>query len=136
VRYAALLALLTAVGGAALFSAFEHSQHTTFWEDFYWAITTMTTLGSNVEPTTTGGEIVSAVVLLVGIGFVALLTGSFAQRFLAPEISELEQELEMDELSAEQLALRELKNVQQQLQALEIAVQQMVSQRGAGQSPD
>ena len=34
-------------------------QHLDFWDDFYWAITTMTTLGSNIYPTTTGGEIVS-----------------------------------------------------------------------------
>ena len=57
----------------------------------------MTTLGSNIEPTTTGGEIVSVFILLIGIGFVALLTGSFAQRFLAPEIAEIEEELEEDE---------------------------------------
>jgi hypothetical protein len=30
-----------------------------------------------------GTQIVSTVILLIGIGFVALLTGSFAQRFLA-----------------------------------------------------
>ena len=85
----------------------------------------MTTLGSNIYPTTTGGEIVSVFVLLVGIGFVALLTGSFAQRFLAPEIAEIEEELEEEKLSAEALALRELKSVQEQLQALELAIERM-----------
>ncbi len=85
----------------------------------------MTTLGSNIEPSTTGGEVVSVFVLLIGIGFVALLTGSFAQRFLAPEIAEIEEELEEESLSAEALALRELKSVQEQLQALEIAIEQM-----------
>ena len=89
----------------------------------------MTTLGSNIYPTTTGGEIVSTVVLIVGIGFVALLTGSFAQRFLAPEIAEIEQELEEEELTAEAVALRELRSVQEQLQALEVAVERMVGQR-------
>ena len=39
-------------------------------------------------------------VLIVGIGFVALLTGAFAQRFLAPEIAEIEEELEEEKLSA------------------------------------
>ncbi|HWO48212.1 MAG TPA: potassium channel family protein, partial [Solirubrobacterales bacterium] len=125
VRYAALLALLSVVGGAALFDAFEQRQDLDFWDDIYWAITTMTTLGSNIEPSTTGGEVVSVFVLLIGIGFVALLTGSFAQRFLAPEIAEIEEELEEESLSAEALALRELKSVQEQLQALEIAIEQM-----------
>lgn len=131
VRYAALLAVLTVVGGAALFDAFEQRQGLDFWDDLYWTITTMTTLGSNIQPTTTGSEIVSTVVLLVGIGFVALLTGSFAQRFLAPEIAAVEEELEEDQLSAEALALRELRSAQEQLQALEIAVERMVDQRGS-----
>ena len=69
-------------------------------------------------------------ILIVGIGFVALLTGAFAQRFLAPEIAEIEEELEEEELSAEAVALRELRSVQEQLQALEVAVERMVNQRG------
>jgi hypothetical protein len=87
----------------------------------------MTTLGSNIYPTTTGGKIVSTVILLIGIGFVALLTGSFAQRFLAPEIAEIEEEMEEEKLSAEALALRELKSFQEQLQALEVAIERMAA---------
>lgn len=133
-RYAALLAVFSAVAGGAVFNAFErHSQDLNFWDGLYWAITTMTTLGSDIYPTTTGGEITSTVMLIVGIGFVALLTGSFAQRFLAPEIAEVETELEEEQLSAEAVALRELRSVQEQLQALELAVQRMVEQ-GSGQS--
>jgi voltage-gated potassium channel len=129
-RYAMLLAVLTAIGGGALFEAFEKkAQHLDTWDGIYWAVTTMTTLGSNIYPTTTGGEIVSTVILIVGIGFVALLTGSFAQRFLGPEIAEVEEELEAEQLSAEAVALRELRNVREQLEALEIAVERMVDQR-------
>jgi voltage-gated potassium channel len=129
-RYALLLAVLTVVGGGAIFNAFEkHSQHLTFWDGIYWAITTMTTLGSNIYPTTTGGQIVSTVILIVGIGFVALLTGAFAQRFLAPEIAVVEEELEEEHLTAEAVALRELRSVQEQLQALQLAVEQMVQQK-------
>jgi hypothetical protein len=131
-HYAMFLALLTVVGGGALFVAFEkQSQHLSDWDGIYWAITTMTTLGSNIYPTTTGGEIVSTAILIIGIGFVALLTGAFAERFLSPEIAEVEQELAEEQLSAEALALRELKNVQEQLQALEVAVQHLVDDRSA-----
>lgn len=80
-RYAALLATITAFAGGAAFAALERGQGT--WEGIYWAITTMTTVGSSIYPTTTGGEIVSVAVVLVGISFVALLTGAIAQRFLA-----------------------------------------------------
>ncbi len=131
-RYAMLLSVLTAIGGGALFVAFErHTQHLDAWDGIYWAVTTMTTLGSDIYPTTTGGEIVSTVILVIGIGFVALLTGAFAQRFLSPEIVEVEEELAAEQLSAETLALRELRGVQEQLQALEVAVKRMVDERGA-----
>ncbi len=65
------------------------------------------------------------IVLFIGIGFVALLTGAFAQRFLAPEIAEVEEELEEEKLSAEALALRELRSVQEQLQALSVAIERI-----------
>ena len=89
----------------------------------------MTTLGSSIYPTTTGGEVLSTFILIVGIGFVALLTGAFAQRFLGPEIAEVEAELEAEQLSAEAVALKELHAVRQQLEALEIAVERMVENR-------
>ena len=89
----------------------------------------MTTLGSDIYPTTTGGEIVSVVILIIGIGFVALLTGAFAQRFLGPEIAEVEEELEAEQLPVEAIALRELQSVREQLGALEIAVERMVDRR-------
>jgi hypothetical protein len=127
-----MLALFTAIGGGALFVALERqNQHLDTWDGIYWAVTTMTTLGSDIYPTTTGGEIVSTFILVVGIAFVALLTGAFAQRFLGPEIAEVEAELEAEQLSAEAVALRELHAVREQLEALEIAVERMVDQRTA-----
>jgi voltage-gated potassium channel len=129
-RYCALLALLTIIGGGAVFGAFEkHSQDLTFWQTTYWAITTMTTLGSNIYPTTTGGQIVSTFILLIGISFVALLTGGFAQRFLAPELTQIEQELADEEIAPEDLALRELRSVQAQLQSLQMAVERLARER-------
>jgi len=129
-HYAMLLAVLTAVGGGAIFVAFERgTQHLDAWDGIYWSVTTMTTLGSNIYPTTTGGEIVSVTLLLVGIGFVALLTGAFAQRFLSPEIALVEEELVAEQISAEAIALRELRGVQEQLQTLSLAVQRMVDER-------
>jgi voltage-gated potassium channel len=131
-HYAMFLALLTVIGGGALFVAFEKgSQHLNDWDGIYWAVTTMTTLGSNIYPTTTGGEIVSTAILIIGIGFVALLTGAFAERFLGLGIVEVEEELEAEQVSAEALALRELKGVREQLQALEVAVERMVDERTA-----
>lgn len=129
-RYSALLALLTIIGGGAVFGAFEkHSQTLNFWQTTYWAITTMTTLGSNIYPTTTGGQIVSTFILLIGISFVALLTGGFAQRFLAPELTQIERDLAEGDVPPEEVALRELRSVQEQLQSLQLAVEKLARER-------
>ena len=87
-QYAALLTLLVTVAGGSVFRAFEaQNQHLTEWDGVYWAFTAMTTLGSNYTATTVGGQITAVVVLLVGISFVAMLTGAIAQRFLKPPAS-------------------------------------------------
>ena len=44
----------------------------------------MTTVGSDFSATTIGGQITEVVLLLVGISFIAMLTGAIAQRFLRP----------------------------------------------------
>jgi voltage-gated potassium channel len=126
IRYAALLAALTIVAGGAAFVGFEHSHGYDTWTGIYWATTTMTTLGSNVYPTTTGAEIVSVVLLLVGISFVALLTGAIAQRFLGPQIAEVETELEEGTVSAESMALRQVREIRDRLGGLEVAVEQLI----------
>ena len=88
-QYAALLTLLAAVAGGSVFRAFEAPhQHLSEWESIYWAFTAMTTLGSEFEATTMGGQITEVVILLVGISFIAMLTGAIAQRFLKPSQSD------------------------------------------------
>ncbi len=132
-RYAALLSLLTIIAGGAVFVAFEHGNGYGLWDGIYWAITTMTTLGSNITPTTLGGEITSIVMLLIGISFVAMLTGAVAQKFLGPEISETEQKLEEGAVTAQQLALHQVGELQSQLKVLEVSIQQLISQQSSGE---
>ena len=84
-QYAGLMTLLTAIAGGTLFRAFErNNQHVGEWDSIYWAITSMTTLGSEWQPTTIGSEITSVFIQLIGISFIALLTGAIANRFLFP----------------------------------------------------
>lgn len=82
-QYAALMTTLIAIAGGSVFRAFErHNQHLSEWDGVYWAITTMTTLGSEFQPTTLGSEITAIAILLVGVSFMALLTGAIAHRFI------------------------------------------------------
>jgi voltage-gated potassium channel len=82
VKYAALLAALTAVAGG---EAFASAEDLSPGDGLYWSLTTMTTVGyGDVTPTTSTGKLVAILVILVGVGFVAILTGAIAQHFIAP----------------------------------------------------
>jgi voltage-gated potassium channel len=86
VRDAAVLALVTVLGGGAAFAALEKSQNLSAWDGVWWAMTTVTTVGYGDPPVTTdGGRLIAIAVMLVGIGFVAILTAAAADRFLRAE---------------------------------------------------
>lgn len=83
VEYAAFLAFLTLVAGGQTFASVENES---LADGLYWTVATMTTVGyGDVVPKTNEGRLLSAVVMLVGIGFVAVVTGAIAQRFVVSE---------------------------------------------------
>jgi voltage-gated potassium channel len=108
-RYAALIVFTIVVGGGAVFVAVERNQDLSIWDGLWWAAETVTTVAyGDIYPTTALGRIVATVVMTAGIGFVALLTGALAQRFLygagedtAPKPSQDDAEMtrKLDELS-------------------------------------
>lgn len=120
VRYAAILAALTAVGGGYAYSAVEHAQDPppSVWDGVWWAVSTMTTVGYGDEsPVTTLGRIVAIALMLIGIGFVAILTGAIAERFLT-QIEEVAEEAE--EVAATEVELlAELRAIRARLDQLE-----------------
>jgi voltage-gated potassium channel len=122
-RYAALIVFTVVAGGGVVFVAVEPSQHLSIWDGLWWAAETVTTVAyGDIYPTTALGRIVATVVMTAGVGFVALLTGALAQRFLyggsagpTPEPAPDEDETmrKLDELSSQitelQKALGELR---------------------------
>src|SRR5215211_4090897 len=120
-RYAALIVFTVVAGGGVLFVAVEPGQDLSTWDGLWWAAETVTTVAyGDIYPTTALGRIVATVVMTAGIGFVALLTGALAQRFLyggsasatpKPDPDEAEMMRKLDELSHQivelQKALRE-----------------------------
>lgn len=83
VRDAAVLALMTVLGGGAAFAAVETEQNLTAWDGVWWAVTTVTTVGyGDIPPTTDAGRMIAVVVMIVGIGFVAIVTAAAAERFI------------------------------------------------------
>ena len=124
-RDAAVIVLVTAFGGGAAFAAVEKGYST--WDGVWWSITTMTTVGyGDLAPKTTLGRLIGIVVMLVGIGFIALVTGAIAQRFLSVQVEEemetIEHEVARDISLARDDLLHELRSIRTRLQELEEAL--------------
>ena len=125
-RAAALLSALVAVVGGTGYSTLE--PHTSPTEGVYWAITTMTTVGyGDVSPTTTGGKALALVIMLVGIGFVAILTGAIAQKFVERSSAEEVREVEAEVDAASSAIIDELRAVRVRLDSVEASI--MASRR-------
>jgi voltage-gated potassium channel len=94
VEYASVFTALVAVTGAAAFEQVEPD--TDYFNGFYWAVTTMTTVGYGTpEPTTTESKVVAMVLMVVGIGYFAIVTGALADRFIKRE-----EEIEVERVEA------------------------------------
>jgi voltage-gated potassium channel len=119
-RFAAFLALLTVVAGGAAYEAAERKEQSVSYGDgVWWALTTITTVGyGDISPKTDLGRIVGGLVMVVGIGFIALLTGAVAQRFLRPDVTEAE---EVSQLVAGDIA-EQLVDLRAQLERIEAAL--------------
>lgn len=68
------VATLLAVGAAILLRAIDPGVGT-LGDAFWWAVTTVTTVGyGDVLPTTTAGRIVASALMLTGLGLIPLIT--------------------------------------------------------------
>jgi voltage-gated potassium channel len=108
IRDAAVLALLTVLGGGAAFAAVESHQDLSAWDGVWWAITTVTTVGyGDIGPHTDAGRVIALAVMVVGIGFVALITAAAAERFMRRGEREDELQRRLDEISARLVAIEQ-----------------------------
>jgi voltage-gated potassium channel len=128
VRLAAVLAAAAALGGGAIFA--EAEQGHSLGDGVWWAVATMSTVGyGDLAPKTAIGRIVGACLMLIGIGFFALVTGALAQHFLAEKVTELEHEEERLVQSggeARDEILTEIRAVSARLQQLERRVNDLL----------
>jgi voltage-gated potassium channel len=128
-RYAGLLAVMTALGGGAAFAAVERGHNdavTNTWDGVFWAVTTMTTVGyGDIYPMTDGGRLIAIAVMIVGIGFLSMLIAAGAERFVSKDVGEA-QERALTELGAvETDVLREIEEIAQRLRGLEASVRRL-----------
>ena len=72
-------------------------QHLSTWDGIWWSVSTVTTVGyGDVYPESDAGRVIAMAIMLVGIGFVALLTAFIADRFIQ-EQEEVEAKIEAKE---------------------------------------
>src|SRR5215211_1386676 len=118
-RYAALIAFTIVVGGGVVFVAVEPGQNLSTWDGLWWATETVTTVAyGDIYPTTALGRVVATVVMIAGIGFVALLTGALAQRFLYGESTGMTPEPDPDQADV----MRKLDDLSDQIAELQKAL--------------
>ena len=89
VRMAGVFVLTVVIAGGAAFVAVESQQGLSTWDGVWWAVTTVTTIGSGeIHPESDTGRVIAMLIMFVGIGFVALLTAFIAERFVRKDVEE------------------------------------------------
>ncbi|HEU4974200.1 MAG TPA: potassium channel family protein [Baekduia sp.] len=118
---AALVVLLAGAG----FVALESDTVSGYWKGVWWALSLMTTVGFIGEsPETTGGRILSAVLMVFGFALVTVTTAAIASLFVREE----ERPAEELDRSLEQATLERLDEVARRLEHLERALLRQTDQ--------
>lgn len=74
--------LLVVVAGVTITVA-DREQFGSVWLGLWWALTTVTTVGyGDIVPHTVAGRLLGAVLMILGIGFLSLLTATIASVFV------------------------------------------------------
>ena len=72
------------IGAGILMTAIDHRGFPSVGSGLWWAVQTVTTVGyGDHVPETAAGQILAAVVMLVGLGFVAVITAAITGAFVA-----------------------------------------------------
>lgn len=83
----AAIVIFVLLAGSGAFVLFENEIE--FGDALWWSAVTMTTVGyGDISPSTIGGRIVGALVMLLGIGFLGLFTATIASIFIEKRILE------------------------------------------------
>ena len=82
--YYIYISIVVLIIGASMYSI---SEKVDFVTALWWSITTATTVGyGDISPTTTIGKLAAIMVMIIGIGFVGMLTSSISSFFTTDEV--------------------------------------------------
>lgn len=72
------------IAAGTVMTAIDHKNFPSIGSGLWWAVQTVTTVGyGDHVPETSAGQIVAAIVMLLGIGFVTVITASITGAFVA-----------------------------------------------------
>jgi voltage-gated potassium channel len=114
---AALTTLLVVVCGIAVHET-DPNRFPNAWRGVWFAIVTVTTVGyGDTFPTSPGGRVVAAGLMVIGIGFLGLATAAIASHFVNADASEKHAE----STDKQELILAELRRINDRLDRIEHA---------------
>jgi voltage-gated potassium channel len=112
-RMIAEFTLLATLAGGTLAWLIDRADFPSLGTGLWWALQTVTTVGyGDVTPTHTEGRVIATLVMLAGIGFLAVITASITATFVENARERLMDQGESD-------VVRELKEISARLAALE-----------------
>ena len=85
-HYVIWITILTVIVGALGFSLIENKS---FSDGLWWSFVTVTTVGyGDMSPVTGAGRVLASILMLIGIGFIGMLTGTIATFFINNKVSD------------------------------------------------
>ena len=109
--------LLVTIVAALLAFLLDREDFPTYGLSIWWALQTVTTVGyGDFVPTNTEGRVIGSIVMVVGIGFLAVITASIAASFVETARRRLGAESDAEELT------RKLDQIVDRLERLETAI--------------
>ncbi len=98
-------------------TVFDHGGFPSLGSGLWWAVQTVTTVGyGDHVPTTTAGQIVAALVMLLGIGFITVITASITSGFVA------RWQLERSPAADDAPSAEQLRSIDERLERIEAAL--------------
>jgi len=107
-------------GSALLMTVIDHEDYSSLGSALWWAIQTTTTVGyGDHVPTTAAGRFLAALVMLFGIGFLAVITAAITSTFVARNARR------EDGLDAEPPTAEQVRGLDKRLELVEAALERI-----------
>ena len=111
--------VLIVVVGGTMMRVLDHEEYGSIWLGMWWVLQTVTTVGyGDVTPTSVIGRILTSVVMLWGVAFLAIITAAITSVFVARAQQERTAAGEATAESAEHTVDARLDKIDAQLQQL------------------